>query len=258
MKYFGLVLSAFFASTVAYYDSSIESMSTDDDEDGDMKTIVKTRSMIHALVCPDGIFSENPLCAGYEQKTFMNQLKKSFKNYGCNCFTDNSLHYRDDGSSYRTPQISGRPIDDVDGLCYNLNKRFHCFNVDRINGDIEDTCDYSTLYKYFIDDEGKIQCGKNKNKLYSNTGDSCRLALCEMEKEFAYSMAPIMQDPRQFRLDNAANYGVWSDTSVCARGGDYSETKDACCGKHSPAERIGYNSMSACCKDDKIESGMCV
>jgi len=260
MKYFGLILSAFFASITAekYYESSIASMSSDDDEEsGDMKSIIKTRSMVHALVCPDGIFSENQLCAGYDKRTFMWHLKRAFRNYGCNCFTDNSLHYRDDGTSYRTPQVSGKPIDDVDGICYNLNKRFHCFNVDRINGDVEDTCDYGTLYKYFVDDEGEIQCGKNKNKLYKNTGDSCRLALCEMEKEFAYSIAPYMQDPRQFRSDNLVNFGVWSDSGICARG-DYAETKDACCGKHSPAERIGYNSMSACCKNDRIETGMCV
>lgn len=239
----------------------------DDDEcetngmDG-FRTMVKAGSMVKYLMCPDDENSANPACAGRTTSngkfiSFKTDIKRAIKNYGCNCFQENFREISESGSSALLPKSNGRPIDDFDSACYQLNQKYRCFVLDKLNGELEDTCDYQTAYNWHVNENGEIKCGRKNDVNYAESNDICRNALCQMELQFAKRMAAIINDPRQFKLDNNKNYDLW-ENEKCFKGESVMK-KDMCCGKPGPYEinqRVPFDPMEQCCQDGNIVSQM--
>jgi len=258
MKFLGQILYFVVAGITSAEDisSSLCSLTAEDPEvcSNGERSLTKTRNMISALMCPDGENSPNPNCKTRTwpkggPRTFNWDLKRAIKNYGCNCFTGGSAVQNDFGGVVELPGIQGKPVDEVDAVCLNLAKRFQCFNLDKKNGDIEASCEYNTNYPYHIDVDGNIVCGRKRDPGFIKSGDTCKRALCEMEKEFALSIVPLLNgDPIAFHSDNKRNYDIWS-SDQCVRGYE-GKQKSTCCGSHSPAGRVSYDPNMSCCTDD--------
>jgi len=265
-----LVLPIFFAAKILAEECS-EGCESDfchiinDDEDcGDFRTLQKTKRMIDVLMCPEDEDSSNPACAGRYQdngkfKSIQGDIKRATRHYGCNCFQKNHRTISPAGSNVYYPKSNGQAIDDFDAACYDLNQKYRCFILDKLNGDLEDTCDYHTSYNWHVDDDGIIQCGRKKDLNYMVSGDNCRRALCQMELSFAKRTAEILSDPYQFKLDNANKYGLWADNQ-CYKA-ESSMTKDMCCGEdnsdigfYTIHKRVPYDPVQQCCQDGQVVS----
>jgi len=238
------------------YDSSLCELSNEEEDCGGFKNLAKTRKMIEDIICPDGKNSQNPACAGRTNdkgtyRSFMYDLKRAIKNYGCNCYNENKRQVNEDGGRTFYPKSNGQPIDQLDQACYALNQHYKCFVLDQNNFELESSCDYRSNYRWHIDN-GEVVCGTKNDPNYSNSGDFCRLALCEMEKEFAYKVAPILADPRSFKVNNNNNYGLWSTNKCVHTQSDL--IKDHCCGYdyygYSILTRQPYDPNAQCCGDD--------
>jgi len=217
----------------------------------------RTKSMIYTLVCPDDENSANPACAiDAKGHTFTKRLNGALRNYGCNCYSSNKKQRNHNGKLAFAPGQNGKPIDALDKACHTLAKRFNCFNIDQFVGDISEDCHAFTAYTYHVDENGELVCGGKRNPNYEEKGDiwgnTCRLALCEMEREFAIAVANIMKDPRAFQAKFPENYKIY-DTEKCVKSVNmYDSDKSECCGTHVPAGRSPYDPyMNSCC-DGKV------
>ena len=240
------------------YDGSLCAVANDviDCDDGGLKSAGNARNMIEYIICPDGENSQNPSCAGRTSgngfyRDFMYDLRRSIKDYGCNCYQMNKRLITDDGGKFLLPKSNGQPIDLLDQACHDLNQRYKCFVLDQKNYELEASCTYKSRYRFHINN-GEIVCGTENDPNYSNSGDFCSLALCEMDREFAYKIAPILADPFGFKTGNKSNYGLWS-TNQCVHV-QSNLIKDHCCGYdyygYSILTRQPYDPNAQCCGED--------
>jgi len=229
----------------------------------------QTRSMLHALVCGD-----DPNCP-YEERDFF----RAVKYYGCNCYSLKKTAIIDENKKWYHMDHQGAPIDAVDKACLDVANAYKCMFEDEQNGNLtqkphkhtfdsngEDlTCYEGQSFKYRIKEGGDIRCGPSNNKEYAKDDtNGCRLAACNIERAFAYTVAPFLQDPVEFRdLAKPSKYRMtpnasdWNDSreTNCKKSGG-SHVQDSCCGEFP--ERFPYaSSRSVCCDGTVSPIGSC-
>jgi len=250
---------------------------------GSDRSFARARNFIEVMNCPDGELSANPNCAGYTLRngrtlSYRQALNQALDNYGCNCFSNNHKIPNINGGAgfHAIPGNNGEPVDDLDAFCKILARRHKCMNFDYgPNSGLEfahgnpnrQKCDYLVGYAYEHDTAtGEFTCGPANNPGYANNGpwyqrpenqkhfnmNQCRLAICEMDLEFAQSVAPLLTDPWAFRQANRNNKNI-SDTNACEAPGVQGNV-DTCCGPKS--ERNPFNSsIKRCCAEQIVDIG---
>jgi len=282
MKRFAILAVAISAEKIEFCSDEIGAEEPYCKEQTD-RSFANSRSIIETIICPDGENSANVNCAGYtlnngNTQTFRQALNSALNNYGCNCFSPNHRIPNVNGGSgfHLMPGNNGEPIDDFDAACKILARRHKCLNFDYgLNSGLEfhhpnperAVCDYVTGYRYEYDSTtGEITCGPANNPGYANNGpwyqlpenikrynsNQCRRAVCEMDLEFARYVAPLLNDPRGFRLANRNNKNI-SNTAACVAPGTQGSI-DTCCGPME--QRNPFNSGSKrCCQDIIVDIG---
>merc|ERR1712080_234989 len=101
----------------------------------------------------------------------------------------------------------------------------------------------------------------NPNYIYEKEGKiwkrSCKLSLCEMEREFVLAIKDILEDPVEYRAAHQDNYNIFDDPEKCSS--EVGLPKFECCGTHLPAGRMPYDSAwHDCCEGTELkEIGTC-
>jgi len=184
--------------------------------------------------------------------------QKTLMDYGCNCF---SMAMADDweGMSVYHFTSRGEPVDDLDSACKEAFKRYKCLEQDFSSGQLsdDDTCSPGMLFDYHLDANGNIVCGPEDNPEYASGNNGCKLAACQIEREFSNKAYAIVGNEMNnsgkklaFMDGNKKNYEV----ECTARPGP---ARDACCGSYP--DRKPYSSdLQSCCENGDIRSfGSC-
>jgi len=208
--------------------------------------------MLHFLYC-----GQNKDC-GVENF----HIRKSIVNYGCNCYPENKARDFLHTQNANLPGYNGDPIDDIDEACLFLAKRFECFEKDieeKIFQPIGYSCDYTTSYQWHVGQEGEIVCGPPEAPEYDygdskkTTSSKCRLSLCTMDREFAFSIYDLIENPVKFEQENGDKYGIYGDQSKC--NVQAPELKNiTCCGTYP--DRVPLKFEEKCC-DNIAKLGNC-
>lgn len=243
----------------------------DNDECG-FRNVYRLKNWIELINCPDGEES-GELCRErtgapwrnpkWQEKSFTYQQQINFvlRNYGCNCFLDSKMlpHPNQDDKTVRVPGVSGHPVDALDQACQVLAKRSSCLLIDNqgiptLEGQ---KCDYRLWYSTFFNPEsGQYECGTENNPGYDNMNkneeryntNQCRKTLCEMDREFAMVVAPMLKDPFKFYEKNSGKFNI-AGTNKCVIV-DRENKQDQCCGWDF--ERNPFSSVDQRCCDGEI------
>ena len=165
------------------------------------------------------------------------KFTSSIRDYGCFCFLDGKF----------IAEGRGTAKDLIDQSCKNLHKCQTCITMDFDQGLIDPTldgdCDLTSQFSFnlTVTDLGpSIEC--------LNLSNSCKRALCECDKRFAFELATTMDlwDAR-FKSENFSE--EVRETECRSTGGGNNIGKiDKCCGIYP--YRFPYHSMSGqrqCC-----------
>lgn len=116
------------------------------------------------------------------------KYSKALSGYGCNCYTKDKANTSKKDSLWFF-NSRGRPLDAVDQACRLAYRTYKCFDIDVRNSEITDkeVCKQGIKFKFHMKD-GKIICGPVGNPEYKNKPNlnSCKLAACEIERDFSY------------------------------------------------------------------------
>lgn len=258
----------------------------------DPRSLYEIRNLIGVINCPNGEASadQNPACAGGYAWWDTNQsngwlsydalVANALRNYGCNCFPRNKWVENLFGKEWKHVMtgLNGEPLDEIDAACAVMAKRVNCLDIDFNSLELKDwpgsndnnprdTCDYIQWYATFDNGNG-VTCGDESNPNYiddsnwwykpENIGyhnmNQCRNTLCEIEMEFARSVAPLLRDPNAFATANSGNKGAW-DKGACQMTKHYMNM-DSCCG--DKFNRVPFDSsLQQCCDGVVTEFGGC-
>lgn len=209
----------------------------------------------------------NDICSAAVHKKLNSKDFLAFLiDYGCNCYpTSASLPATpDQRKTWYHHTFLGAPIDDLDQACLDTSENYKCMLMDYDNQQIfqdgKHGCYAGQAYNYFFDeDSGMIQCGTKKNPNYSTgkSANDCRLAACQIERDFAYRTLEIMNyDPVTFIENNVQNRN-FCPKSTNRKSIITTMDRDACCGGFP--NRSPYRSMvQECCSDGSTASvGSC-
>lgn len=212
--------------------------------------------MVRAMYCqseyPDRSLSK---CPGK-----IHEFRAALRNYGCNCFPENfdgppSFNGRD--NSWHMGK-NGKPINEVDAACTRLRDAYTCITIDVENNllqdqdsdsvHLQDKCGRHTAYDYYIDDDKNVICGSTNDPEYASNQpeDQCAKHVCNMERQFASEVWAIIDDPENFVVENAADYGISEDESVCVNMNNGRSVSE-CCGAY-PNRQPYIPFLKTCCQ----------
>lgn len=207
------------------------------------------RQIIQTLVCGEN--QEN--CAHSAGKFY-----KALKNYGCNCYPDNYIKTDlDTTGTFSHMGANGASLDWIDRACLRVHDAYKCMIQDYNSGIIlqttENGCYPGIGFVYHTDSNGDIVCGTEDNVDYAaNDNNGCRLAACQIERNFAYAVRTVLTDPVTFFQENKNTmYGNNEDPSVCMKSGN-PVNRDQCCGEF-PVRRPFFELTHDCCPEGNVK-----
>ena len=208
----------------------------------------------------------NDICSASVHKKLNSKDFLAFLiDYGCNCYPSSAAlpATPDQRKTWYHHTFLGAPVDDLDQACLDASENYKCMLMDYDNGSIEQDgkhgCYNGQAYNYFIDDNNQVQCGTKKNIDYKQgkSANDCRLAACQIERDFAYRALEIMQyDPVSF-IENNVGKRNYCPKSTNRKSIVTTIDRDACCGNFP--QRSPFRSMvQECCSDGSTASvGRC-
>ena len=207
------------------------------------------RQILQTLVC--GVDLSN--CAYSAGKFY-----KALRNYGCNCYPDNFIKpaYLDSGT-WSHMGANGGSLDWIDRACLRVHDAYKCMMQDFNNGIIQQTTDNGCYlgigFVYHTDSNGDIVCGPEDNVNYQNNqNNGCRLAACQIERNFAYAVRDALSNPVDFYQQNKNTmYNSNTDNSVCVKSSNQ-VNRDQCCGEY-PIRRPFFELTHDCCLNGNIK-----
>lgn len=180
-------------------------------------------------------------------------------NYGCNCYptSHEAISAIDPNNSWLHMAYKGQPIDELDQACLDVYNSYKCMFMDHEAGRINQIgkygCYKGMTFRWHFDTNGEIQCGRPSNLNYYNTEDDCRLAACQIEKNFVYKVQNFLNSQggaENFYNNNQNNYGYCPNVK---RNGKVRTERDSCCGEFP--NRVPFNSLyRECCEDGSMAS----
>jgi len=252
--------------------AKLASDEVDDNECDGFRSFSKLKNWIELINCPEDEGS-GELCGertgapwrnpNWQEKSLSYQQQVNFvlSNYGCNCFLDTKTAPKpnQEDKKVRVPGVSGQPVDALDQACQVLAKRSTCLSFDFEGMPFLDglKCDYRLWYSTFFNSEtGQHECGSLNNPGYDNYNkneerfniNQCRKTLCEMDREFALAVAPMLKDPFKFYEDHAGNFDI-AGTNKCVII-ERENKQDQCCGWDF--ERSPFSTVDQRCCDGEI------
>lgn len=171
-------------------------------------------------------------------------LSKMIRNYGCHCFPDYT----------RKTSGRGKPQNDVDGACRDLNQCKKCIEIEGMDADCENGDPDQGKYDYSVAG-GAVDCNPR------GRNNACKIAQCMCDKDFAEKLSAVWVDA-DFDLQ------LWNtikNTNAMANAGtpvfDYDTTcvaipgspADACCGASYPNKQPYDSNARECCNDGSLK-----
>lgn len=251
-----------------------------DNEECVFRNVNGMKNWIELLNCPEPVENEevSEFCLARKAPwrkshksalSYRQQISFVLSNYGCNCFSDSKqVPHNKKGKSkmVRVPGVNGNPVDDVDRACQVLAKRQTCLSLDNQGVPFPEgpggICDYQLGYStYFNTETGEHECGTLNNpgyeKVYKNNEskynlNQCRRSLCEMDREFAMEIAPMLEDPFKFYNANVEKFDIVGTSQCVIAETEYKQ--DQCCGWDFM--RSPFNTeKQRCCEDEIFKTG---
>lgn len=208
------------------------------------------RQILLTLVC-----GNDPTCPYSAGKFY-----KALHNYGCNCYPDNFVKQSAiENDQWSHMGANGKPLDWIDRACLDVHDAYRCMLDDYNNGlivqDTEFGCYEGMGFVYHTDASGDIICGPESNPNYANNNkNGCRLAACQIERNFAYALRETLEDPVTFFKDNKKiMYDHYNDDTMCFRTGSVDTLpRDSCCGEY-PSRRPFSSVTHDCCLSGDVK-----
>lgn len=171
-------------------------------------------------------------------------LSKMIRNYGCHCFPDYT----------RKTSGVGRPVNDVDGTCRDLNRCKKCIEIEGLSQDCENGDPDQGKYDYSVANNA-VDCNPR------GRNNACKVAQCECDKAFAENLAAVWTDAsfdlqywatiKNINAMNNAGTPVFDYDSTCTKiAGDVA---DACCGASYPNKQPYVSTNRECCADGSLK-----
>jgi len=214
----------------------------------------QVRSLLHTIVCQN-----NPNCA-FEKTDFFRALN----NYGCNCFSKKSPSPIDPSMDWMHMSHVGPAINEIDQACIDVHNAYLCMFMDAEEKTIKqgrtttsdgskiDGCFEGMPFTYHVGSDGNIVCGPANNPEYAkNKWNGCRLAACEIERHFAYTVVNQLADPLAFKNEATAdNLYFWNPirkSNMCRGDGlGMKRNKDQCCGDFPTRYPFASDTFECC------------
>jgi len=210
-----------------------------------------TRSSANVQAMLYMMCNRNPKCKGTMSKQdFLDLLM----DYGCNCYPSRLAL----PSTVSAKQIwyhhayNAAPIDDLDAECQKVAENYKCMYMDAENNDISQQgrlgCYLGMMFQFYFDADNNVICGNKRNPNYQDGSDDCRLASCQIERDFAYRAMALMDwDPASWKANNAHKKSLCP--SKQGKEDVQKSPKDSCCGKFP--NRHPFKSIFRECCDDQ-------
>ena len=225
------------------WQSGISEKNDTDSDDPTQRRFSTVRQMLVSLSCWD-YFSQTGNTGNCPIRT--RHYYRALREYGCNCYPENfDVEYRNTGEVLWHMGHNGAPIDDVDQACQSSFHQYQCYE--------KDGCIKGDEFIYHMNAAGELICGPRNDPDYESDqeGFVCELSACQIEKQFAQTVYPILGDPRIFRDDQRPNYQQ-NEKGGCQKTSGISTSKDQCCGSF-PNRRPYDSGESECCSDGSVQ-----